>query len=469
MSRQRKNISDRIATAREISCAPQSSAGLAAATTGGFDERYVSRLVGERRDTDGRLLRAGTSVIANPVAPEEVKEDTPANRSAFVNGGYAWTSATRARAWFPPEVSDALARDSFSAAEATKQRFLGAIAENLTAARYQIFPQINLPLMIRAMPWEPRIWRVREAADLSSDLSAVLRAATGVPDNVEWPADCAMLVDRLQGAKVFELCGIAARLHVVAAFACPVELRLGELPELRQPNASTIESVRSVYENWRRRHGAPKPVQLFVSVGSYIPWSADVQGLSDGRSWIVCSSPATDGWKTTGPPTVSERLAIRDFADRLRPETRGERTKRIRTFVDRELDEGVERVSTKHVKEKLDRSLRRGAIADAFFALQELKHYRVTRTAEGLLAIDRHVEWKDHCVVRGSLAIRLARRFLATIVLFLGTLATKIVVDVIEGNPLHWWTCVFATSITIALGPFIDKIRANLRERKEVD
>lgn len=423
----------------------------------------------EMRDLDGRLLRAGTPVLANDVAPDEVMEDTPANRRAFAEGGYAWSAAARAKLWFPPAVSEGLAREPFTAVEVAKQRFLAAIAENLAHAQYETFPQINLPLAMRALPWEPRVWRVREVADLTADLAGLFRDASGVPTHVAWPSEAQGLFDRLHGARVFELASLLGSIHVVVAFVCPLTLGPGKPPEIRSPGAAAIELVRSAYERWNNRDSSKRPLHVFVSVGSYVRWDIDVKGLADDRTWVMCSHLQGGTWVSATPPTLSERLAVRQFVDRLKPETRGDRIGRIRVFVDRELDEGSERVTIKYVKEKLDRSLRRGAITDAFFALQDLKHYRVTKTGDGLLAIDRHVEWTDQRVTRADLGVSLLRSSLATILSFALILVPKALYDVFSGNSLNWRSYLVFVLISAFVGPYTDKIRGRLRERRDKD
>jgi hypothetical protein len=94
-------------------------------------QAHFRKLDREIRDVGGRLLHAGTLVLVNPVAPDEVAEDTPANRRAFIESGYAWSPAARAKLWFRgPDAISSGVRDQLAAEEGTKQRFLAAIAEN---------------------------------------------------------------------------------------------------------------------------------------------------------------------------------------------------------------------------------------------------------------------------------------------------------------------------------------------------
>jgi hypothetical protein len=444
--------------------------GLVTATQPPADDlqRYLRQLDHDMRDVDGRLLRAGTFVLVNPVAPDEIAEDTPTSRRSFIEGGYAWSPAARAKLWFPcPDAVSATLREQLSAAEASKQRFLAAIADNLAQARYEAFPQVNLPLAMRAVPWEPRIWRVSEVADLSSELADAVRQSSGVPANVAWPEERKRVIDRLHGLKVFEVASLFGRIHVVAAFACPFTMRPAEAPQLQSPAAATIEQVRSVYQQWLQRDSARRPLYVFMSVGSFSRWDVDVKGLVDDRTWVLCSSLDNETWASVSPPTLSARLAIRDFVDRLKPETRGERIARIRAFVDRELDSGEDRVNLERVRREL--RYRRSAIRDVFFALQDLKHYRVTKTGDGLLAIDRHVEWADQRVTRADFGVGLVRRSLATILSFTLILVPKVLYDIFSGNPLNWESYLVFMIISAFVGPYTDKIRSRLRERRDKD
>lgn len=384
-------------------------------------------------------------------------------------GGYAWSRAARAKLLFPAaDLISAGAGGRFSAPEAAKQRFLAAVAENLAKAQYETFPQVNPSLVMRALPWDSRIWRVREVADLSLDLAEAIREASGVPANVVWPNEYQRFVDRLHGAKVFEVASLLGRIHIVAAFASPLMMRLGQAPELQRPNATTIEQIRSIYQRWIQSDSSRRPLYVFMSFGSFARWDVDVKGLIDDRTWVMCSSPINETWTTVAPPTLSDQLAIRNFVDRLKPETRGDRIARVRALVDRELDTGQDRVNVEKVRSEL--GIRRSAIRDAFFTLQDLKHYRVTTTGDGVLAIDRHVEWSDQQrVVRASLGTSTIRRYLGTLFSIAFFPAPSILTDVITGSPFGLRNYLTAALIGVFVGPYIDKYRSGLREHRDKD
>ncbi len=56
-----------------------------------FEERYARTLRQDMRDVEGKLLQAGSLVICHPDSPEEVMEDTPANRARFKRLQFGWT------------------------------------------------------------------------------------------------------------------------------------------------------------------------------------------------------------------------------------------------------------------------------------------------------------------------------------------------------------------------------------------
>ena len=60
-----------------------------------FEERCARTLRQDMRDVEGKLLQAGSRVICHPDSPEEVMEDTPANRARFKKLQFDWTDRTR--------------------------------------------------------------------------------------------------------------------------------------------------------------------------------------------------------------------------------------------------------------------------------------------------------------------------------------------------------------------------------------
>ena len=59
------------------------------------------------------------------------------------------------------------------------------------------------------------------------------------------------------------------------------------------------------------------------------------KGHAAGDHWIVLTSPKADGtFEARKPQRYGDRLSLSDFMDRLLPETRRERTSRIKEFVD---------------------------------------------------------------------------------------------------------------------------------------
>ncbi len=150
-----------------------------------------------------------------------------------------------------------------------------------------------------------------------------------------------------------------------------------------------VESLRGAYDEWQKRSG-DRPAYTFFTIGSLLPWPEQMQGLSSGESWTVCSSPAgaDNGWHVLAPPRFADRLSLRNFLDRLRPETRQQRISKVKAIVDELLGSGYE--GNIHV-EKLaaQTGFRRSAVEDAMLALQDSGHYRLYRTPDGHLAVGR--------------------------------------------------------------------------------
>ena len=111
--------------------------------------------------------------------------------------------------------------------------------------------------------------------------------------------------------------------------------------------------------------------------------------MRTGDHWLVVSSPKADGtFQTRVPPRFADRLSLRNFLDRLRPETRQQRILKIKQFVDERLAQGYEgNIDLEKVHNET--GYRRAAVRDALLALQRSGHYRLYKTPEGLLAVGR--------------------------------------------------------------------------------
>lgn len=60
-----------------------------------FQEIFISTIIGEKRDQDGKLYLEGTVIISNPEDPGVFMKDTPQNRRMFVKNGFSWQERQR--------------------------------------------------------------------------------------------------------------------------------------------------------------------------------------------------------------------------------------------------------------------------------------------------------------------------------------------------------------------------------------
>jgi hypothetical protein len=117
---------------------------------------YVTTLTADERDFEGRLLRAGTSVVCNRQwAPGEFREDTAENREKFAKRGLGWSDAVRQNAFFvdPTRYSPGLASRFEQAADA-RRRFSGALSENVRGLAGGPFPSPRVPAYYHLVPYE---------------------------------------------------------------------------------------------------------------------------------------------------------------------------------------------------------------------------------------------------------------------------------------------------------------------------
>ena len=162
-------------------------------------------------------------------------------------------------------------------------------------------------------------------------------------------------------------------------------LRAGNLA----PGQEAADLIRKIYLEWCRNDIANRAAFTFFTIGSACRWSEQVLGSASGDHWLVISSLSPDGvWETRTPPRFADRLSLRNFLDRLKPETRQQRISRIKHFVDELLDSGYEG-NILLDKVANETGYRRSAVRDTLLALQNSAHYRLYKTAEGLLAVGR--------------------------------------------------------------------------------
>lgn len=111
-----------------------------------------------------------------------------------------------------------------------------------------------------------------------------------------------------------------------------------------------------------------------------------MKGIADGRSWTLLSSPDGSGrWQTSDPDHFSVRLSLRNFLDRLCPETQQQRISRIKSTVDGHIAGGYQGNVLLGMIAK-QTGYRRTVVRKAFSDMQNSGHYKCYRV-EGELAI----------------------------------------------------------------------------------
>jgi len=367
---------------------PSEAAAEPAADT--FEGKYTRTLKEDARDAEGKLVKAGACVLANPLASGEFMEDSPASRQAFERADCTWSPQIREKVWLAPvENVSSASRAEFAALQSIRQEFVGALDENLRSAAKQPIPAIRLPRLLYLLPWELRLKQIDVASDLTAEVVERLKKLSEVPNEVTWPSDWEELYRNLNEVRVYSLRGNGAVVHVVVAAVAYLSFRPYDEPEPARVDAAVIDMVRAAYTEWAKNDGGRKPVSTFFSIGARGDWETAVTPVSGGNQWVIVSGKHDeDGWQTRVPPRFACRLAVRDFLDRLVPETRQQRISRIKGHIDTQLDEGYGGNLTVDKVAKTT-GYRRSAVGDALLSMHESGHYRLYRTGVGEVAVDR--------------------------------------------------------------------------------
>ncbi|MCA9209124.1 MAG: hypothetical protein KDA55_12240, partial [Planctomycetales bacterium] len=426
---------------------------------------YVRVLEKDERDIDGKLLKRGKRVLCHPSQPQTIREDSLENRQEFRQLDHAWNADLRQRIWFPPINS--LKNESAKFAEdcrTARKVFLAAIDENIMSARRQPMPEVKaLPFWFAGLAWEPKIKRVEEVADLSVQLTDRITHISNTPKRVLWTDEWLEWLASLNGLKIYALSGMTTTVHVIAAIPARLHFQAPGQFTFAQSGQDVIDLVRDIYEQWSRESGQ-RSAFAFFTLASASQWPDQVKGHAAGDHWVVVSSCTADGrWRTSAPRRFADRLSLRDFMDRLRPETRQQRISRVKGRVDEFIGSGY--AGNIHV-DKLAKEIgyRRTAVRDALFALQGSGHYRVYRTPEGQIAIGP----KESTIGTALLAPTIHRNWLARVACLGPAVSVGIwfVKDVILGRPFE--VLGFAAMIPLAYGgEWLNTRFRKWRENKE--
>ena len=343
-----------------------------------FETRFVSALEEDGRDIEGRLLPLGTRILANPKAPHEFMEYTPANRQQFVVGHHAWTAGTRSAEWFPClRDLPASFHEDIERAQSAKLNFMTAIEENVQASVGRAFPDMRVPSFVALLPWQHRVKHADSAGDETDVLVKVLLREAGCPADTTVPNEWETALASINGLKLFKVSSVHAEFVVAAAFVSAI--RFADGPSLTAPGPATVDLIRNVTSERLCELGNGGENASFVTIGATSPWPSGIELPSEGATCIVLASQKTSGeWATVLPPVFATKPVFRDFIDRLKPETRQQRISRIKTAVDKVLDTGYEGNLTVEKVAK-ETAYRRTQVRNAFLALQKSGHYRIYR------------------------------------------------------------------------------------------
>ncbi|NLH72754.1 MAG: C1 family peptidase [Verrucomicrobia bacterium] len=451
--------------------------------------RYLRKLPdkspdSERRDIEKRLLPPGKTVLCHPLAPQEFMEDTEGNRQRFKEADFTWTSATRQRVWFPNmQLIPADLKARLDAAAVLKQRFSSTLDENLISAAGTPFPQVRVPGWFKWLPyeWEPKIKGVSVLADLTDLFVDRMRTEIGcVPREVPLPAESRQRLSEFNVMKVYAVEGFALTAHVVVAFVNALRFQPETMPQWVGFDQRLTFLVQTLYAEWLRDRRQARPPFTFFTIGTADPLPEGTMPVASSDHWIVfssCSGPKQP-WESRIPPRIPDRKSLRDFSDRLLPESRRDRVARIKTIVDDLLatDGGNVTVDKVVKRSRLfvkPSGYRRASVRDGFLCLQDQgpDDYRLRRTQEGLIAIARPNKGEPITITAASFQRRFLRRHALRI------LSSAVGVSVsMSSVPLKSWFeqkvglpgyCITAVGILIAY--FGSLIQSAINRRADQD
>jgi hypothetical protein len=354
------------------------SSATSSASAGAPFERYLDTLRRDSRDIEGKLLRAGTRVIRAPDAPDEVMQDTPAHRRRFESLGFVWSETARRAAWFPTGSEwDAVFRSLMQTARQRGEQFRAALSTNLKGAAGRPLPDIRWPFWAYGVPILPHTRRVALAADLSKALAEEVVRWGQVPEGIAPPEDWRGELEAVNRLEIYTVGGWLGTFHVVSACMTPLRFVHRGTPQQVPADATLVDAVRRLYTQWA--DGRPKPMMTFLTLGSTDGWATGMTALAGASVWTLLSSVNETGrWRTAIPPQFAAKRYLRDFIDRLHPETEQDRIVRVKNAVDEHLHTGyagnllVDKIAA-------ETGERRTGVIRAFRAMQESGHYECYR------------------------------------------------------------------------------------------
>lgn len=350
-------------------------ADVATQSTNLFEETYVYTLRRVARDIERKLLTAGTRVIRHPDAPDQILEDTPVNRRIFTEKHYAWSDEVRRQSMFPSptSLSNSLT-NKISQSRALCQEFSAAIDNNIKASVGHSIPDINLSPMLYGLAWMPKIKKVDIAADLSDELIKAICRNGHIPEDVTPPPEWKNILQGANCLKVYYLSSKFGNFSVVSAYVTPFDFSKPGNITITKMNSEITEIVQNIYRAWaKKQHSETK--FAFYTIGNSQQLIEGAKGISGSNHLILLSGlDKQKKWQTVSPPQFAAGLYLRNFIERLYPETRQQRISNIKSVIDGFVSSGYEG-NILLEKVAIKTGYRRTAIKDTFKAMQDSKHY----------------------------------------------------------------------------------------------
>ena len=246
--------------------------------------------------------------------------------------------------------------------------------------------------------------------------------------------------------RVYEVAGFRSRVHVVAGFVARFCIQRQAEPQILPLDQASADAVQEVYRRWLAEQTGSGPDFVFFTLGASGTLPANLAGLAAADHWLTLAClPDAGAWELRLPPPFSYRPSLRDFLDRMKPESRDLRLSRLKDCVDGLLIEGgnvtVDRV-------KRDSGYRRSSVREAFFELQKRapESYRVW-TKDGQLAIRKTRAGEPIKFTSANTGPQLLRRH----GLRLGSLAVGATVSVLGSEYQRWLGVSGTTGFMLAV------------------
>ncbi|MBQ9813184.1 MAG: hypothetical protein IJM54_07700 [Thermoguttaceae bacterium] len=365
-----------------------------------FERRYVWRLeektIERYEDAFGkvkepRCLNPGIRVVGRRDDPTFVKEYTPENRKEFIERGYGWSRAGRARRFFPAagsagEIDATLAT---RAAEQLKAQasFMNGIAANVAKLADE------KSTLTRGIFGTPNFRVDASPVDISKEVRSAMATANGLPtgqfDGEDVPKEYRDVLRASVSARLWRLDDGKGAL--VACFVAPLSFKPDRVPEFVAPTEPLMKKLAGTI-NTKVAETAPKAVVVAVAFGAsecepenFVNAAAPSFALVSGSVLEDYELIAGRRWRATFNATRDERLT--PLRKALNPTTVDENAQIVRTIIDDPSylgDTTLERISR-----KLDGALSEPELKEALDELVERSGYEYYETAYGENAIRR--------------------------------------------------------------------------------